>query len=212
LLLCWLGVFALVVLLSDRTPHMLRGSGLVPAAYLLAAVGLDAVLEKLWPRRVALAAAAVFLVSLAWTTVFYFAVYPTVPGLYLEFMGDRVDVGRFMDATDWNGRRVYVAITYTSRGTVKPDPFRTIPIQFMTEGHVAWTFLDYRQVDQLPGDVPLAVVVDAKDRVVLSRLAARFPDGAVAYMVPLAQRPVAVFLHGDAGAFHPAASHPYSNW
>jgi hypothetical protein len=212
LLLCWLGVFTLVVLLSDRTPHMLRGSGLVPAAYLLAAVGLDAVLEKLWPRRVALAAAAVFLVSLAWTTVFYFAVYPTVPGLYLEFMGDRVDVGRFMDATDWNGRRVYVAITYTSRGTVKPDPFRTIPIQFMTDGHVAWTFLDYRQVDQLPGDVPLAVVVDAKDRVVLSRLAARFPDGAVAYMVPLAQRPVAVFLHGDAGAFHPAASHPYSNW
>ena len=212
LLLCWLGVFTLVVALSDRTPHMLRGSGLVPAAYLLAAVGLDAVLQKLWPRRAVLAAAAVWAISLAWTVIFYFAVYPTVPGLYIEFMGDRVDVGRFMDATDWNGRQLYVAITFTNRGTVNPDPFRAIPIQFMTEGHVAWTFLDYRQVAQLPGDAPIAVVVDERDRVVLSSLAARFPDGHVAYVMPLPQRPVAVFLHGDAGTFHPAASRPYSNW
>ena len=36
LVLVWLGVFTLVVVLSDRTPHMLRGSGLVPAAYLTA--------------------------------------------------------------------------------------------------------------------------------------------------------------------------------
>ena len=72
----------------------------------------------MWPRRAALAALAVFVVSLAWTTVFYFAIYPTVPGLYIEFMGDRVDVGRFMDATDWNGRHLYVAITYTRNGTV----------------------------------------------------------------------------------------------
>jgi hypothetical protein len=157
-------------------------------------------------------AAAVFVISLAWTSVFYFAVYPTVPGLYLEFMGDRVDVGRFMDATDWNGRQLYVAITYTKNGVVNADPFRAIPIRFMTDGRVTWSFLDYRQVDRLPGDVPIAVVVDAKDRVVLSRLAARFPDGSVGYVVPLAQRPVAIFLHGDAGPFHPAASHPYSNW
>ncbi len=212
LLLVWLGVFTLVVGLSDRTPHMLRGSGLIPAAYLLAAVGLDAVLLKLWPRRAALAAAAVWAVSLAWTVVFYFAVYPTVPGLYLEFMGDRVDVGRFMDATDWDGRQLYVAITFTTRGTVKPDPFRATPVRFMTAGRVDWTFLDYRQVEQLPGDVPIAVVVDARDRVVLSRLAERFPDGRVAYVVPLPQRPVTVFLHGDSGTFHPASSHPYSNW
>ena len=212
LLLLWLGVFTLVVGLSDRTPHMLRGSGLIPAAYLLAAVGLDAVLQKVWPRRAALAAAAVWAISLTWTGIFYFAVYPTVPGLYIEWMGDRVDVGRFMDATDWNGRQLYVAITYTNRGTVNPDPFRTIPMQFMTEGHVLWTFLDYRNVPQLPGDVPIAVVVDERDRVVLSRLAERFPDGYVAYVLPLPQRPVAIFLHGDAGWFHPALSRPYSNW
>ncbi len=212
LLLVWLGVFTLVVGLSDRTPHMLRGSGLVPAAYLLAAVGLDAVLLKLWPRRAALLAVAVVVVSLVWTTVFYFAVYPTVPGLYIEFMGDRVDVGRFMDASDWNGRRLYVAITYTNHGIVNADPFRAIPIQFMTEGHVPWTFLDYRQVAQLPADVPIAVLVDERDRVVLTRLAQRFPDGAVAYVLPLPERPVAVFLHGDAGTFHPAPKRPYSNW
>jgi hypothetical protein len=176
---------------------------LIPAAYLLAAVGLDAVLQKVWPRRAALAAAAVWAVSLAWTAIFYFAVYPTVPGLYIEWMGDRVDVGRFMDATDWSGRQLYVAITFTNRGTVNPDPFRAIPVQFMTEGHVAWTFLDYRNVAQLPGDVPIAVV--------LGRLAERFPDGYVAYVMPLPQRPVAIFLHGDAGWFHPALSPPYSN-
>ena len=212
LLLCWLVVFTLVVALSDRTPHMLRGSGLVPAAYLLAAVGLDAVLQKRWPRRAAVAASAVWVISLTWTAIFYFAVYPTVPDLYREFMGDRVDVGRFMDATDWNGRQLYAAITFTNHGIVNPDPFRAIPMQYITAGHVTWTFLDYRQVGQLPSDVPIAVVVDAKDLVVLSKLAERFPDGGVAYVLPLPQRPVAVFLHGDAGTFHPAASRPYSNW
>jgi asparagine N-glycosylation enzyme membrane subunit Stt3 len=212
LLLLWLGVFTLVVALSDRTPHMLRGSGLVPAAYLLAAVGLDAVLQKLWPQRVALGAAAVWVLSLAWTATFYFAVYPTVPGLYLEFMGDRVDVGRFIDASGWNGRHLYVGITYTRNGQVNADPFRAIPIQYMTEGQVAWNFLDYRRVGDLPGDVPIAVLVDAKDQFLLGKLSARFPDGRVAYVVPITQRPVAVFLHGEAGAFHPAASHPYSNW
>jgi hypothetical protein len=212
LLLVWLGVFTLVVGLSDRTPHMLRGSGLVPAAYLLAAVGLDAALHKLWPRRAALAAVAVCAVSLVWTAVFYFAVYPTVPGLYIEFMGDRVDVGRFMDATDWNGRQLYLAITYTRSGTVNADPFRAIPVRYMTTGHVDWTFLDYRKVGELPADIPIAVVVDARDRVLLTGLAERFPDGGVAYVLSLPQRPVAVFLHGNAGTFHPAASRPYSNW
>jgi len=212
LLLLWLGVFTLVVALSDRTPHMLRGSGLIPAAYLLAAVGLDAVLQKLWPRRAALAALAVCVISLAWTAAFYFTVYPAMPNLYLEYMGDRVDVGRFIDATDWSGRRLYVCITYPRNGKVYPDPFRAIPIQFMTEGHVDWAFLDYRRVSDLPANGPIAVVVDARDSVVLSLLRARFPDGAVAYVLPLPQRPVAVFLHGDAGPFHPAARRPYSNW
>ena len=135
-----------------------------------------------------------------------------MPGLYIEFMGDRVDVGRFIDASGWNGRKLYVGITYTRNGKVNPDPFRAIPIQYITEGHVAWTFLDYRRVGELPGDVPIAVVVDAKDQFLLARLAERFPDGRVAYLVPISQRPVAVFLHGDAGAFHPAPSRPYSNW
>ena len=212
LLLLWLGLFTLVVALSDRTPHMLRASGLVPAAYLLAAVGLDALLQKLWARRAALAAAAVCVISLAWTAGFYFAVYPAMPSLYSDYMGDRVDVGRFMDATDWNGRRLYVCITFTRNGTVRPDPFRAIPIQFMTAGRVDWTFLDYRRVSDLPAGVPIAVVVDARDRVVLSLLTERFPDGGVAYVLPLPQRPVAVFLHGAAGPFRPAASRPYSNW
>jgi hypothetical protein len=212
LLLLWLGVFTLVVALSDRTPHMLRGSGLVPAAYLVAAVGLDAVLQKVWPRRAALAAAAVWVLSLAWTAGFYFAVYPTVPGLYLDFMGDRVDVGRFIDASSWNGRQLYVGITYTRNGTVNPDPFRAIPIQYMTEGRLGWTFLDYRRVGDLPGDVPIAIIVDAKDQFLLGKLRERFPDGRVAYDLPLPDRPVAVFLHGGASSFNPAPSSPYSNW
>ena len=212
LLLIWLGVFTLVVALSDRTPHMLRGSGLVPAAFLLAAVGLDAVLQKLWPRRAALAATAVWLISLAWTATFYFAVYPTLPNLYLEYMGDRVDVGRFIDASDWYGRQLYVGITYTRNGKVNPDPFRATPIQYMTEGHVAWTFLDYRRVGDLPAGVPIAVVVDAKDSFLLAKLAQRFPDGRVAYILPLPQRPVVVFLHDAGGPFHPASIGPYSNW
>ncbi len=212
LLLLWLGVFTLVVLLSDRTPHTLRASGLVPAAYLLAAVGLDAVLVKRWPRRASLAAAAVWVVSLAWTAVFYFAVYPTVPGLYVEFMGDRVDVGRFMDATDWNGRHLYLAVTFNDHGTSRPDPFRALPTQFMTTGKVDWTFLDFRRVADLPGDIPVAVLVDARDRTTLTGLAERFPDGRVAYVLALPQRSIAVFLHGDAETFHPGSTNPYSNW
>ena len=212
LLLLWLGVFTLVVLLSDRTPHMLRASGLVPAAYLLAAVGLDAVLVKLWPRRASLAAAAVWLVSLTWTAVFYFAVYPTVPGLYVDFMGDRVDVGRFMDATDWNGRHLYLAVTFNDRGTIRPDPFRALPTRFMTTGKVDWTFLDFHGVADLPGDIPVAVLVDARDRTTLTGLAERFPDGRVVYVLALPQRSIVVFLHGDGESFHPGSTSPYSNW
>jgi hypothetical protein len=212
LLLLWLGVFTLVVLLSDRTPHMLRASGLVPAAYLLAAVGLDAVLVRLWPRRVALAAAAVWVVSLAWTAGFYFAVYPAVPGLYGEFMGDRVDVGRFIDATDWSGRHLYLAVTFNNHGTLRPDPFRALPTRYMTMGRVDWTFLDYRHVGDLPGDIPVAVLLDAKDATTLASLADRFPDGRVAYVLQLPQRSIAIFLHGDAGSFNPGSIGPYSNW
>ncbi len=212
LLLLWLGVFTLVVMLSDRTPHMLRASGLIPAAYLLAGVGLDAVLVRLWPRRVALAAGAVCVVSLAWTAVFYFAVYPTVPGLYGEFMGDRVDVGRFIDATDWNGRHVYLAVTFNNHGTITPDPFRALPTRFMTTGRVDWTFLDYRRVADLPEDGPIAVLLDAKDRTTLDSLAKRFPDGRVAFVLQLPQRSIAVFLRGDAGSFKPGSIGPYSNW
>jgi 4-amino-4-deoxy-L-arabinose transferase-like glycosyltransferase len=210
--LLWLGVFTLVVALSDRTPHMLRASGLVPAAYLLAAVGLDAVLIKLWPRRATLAAAAVWVVSLAWTAVFYFAVYPTVPGLYVEFMGDRVDVGRFIDATDWNGRHLYLAVTFNDHGTLRPDPFRTIPTRFVTTGRVDWTFLDFRRVAELPGDVPVAVLFDARDGTTLAGLAGRFPDGRVAYVLALPRRSIAVFFHGDPGSFTPGSIGPYSNW
>ena len=212
LLLLWLGIFTLVVWLSDRTPHMLRASGLVPAAYLLAAVGLDTVLVRLWPRRVALAAARVFIVSLAWTAVFYFAVYPTVPGLYGEFNGDRVDVGRFIDATEWGGRHLYIAFTFNDGGTVTPDRFRTLPTRLMTAGKVDWTFLDFRRVADLPGDVPVAVLLDARDRGTLAGLVDRFPDGRVAYVVQLPQRSFAVFFHGDAGSFNPRPPGPYTNW
>src|SRR5256885_13113333 len=76
LLLIWLGVFTLVVALSDRTPHMLRGSGLVPAAFLLAAVGPDALPPKLWPPRRAPAAAPGRGLRLARPATLSFAVYP----------------------------------------------------------------------------------------------------------------------------------------
>jgi hypothetical protein len=167
---------------------------------------------RLWPRRVALAAAAVWVVSFAWTAGFYFGVYPTVPGLYGEFMGDRVDVGRFIDATDWNGRHLYLAATFNNRGTITPDPFRALPTRFMTMGRVDWTFLDYRRVGDLPADVPLAVLLDAKDATTLAALTNRFPDGRLAYVLQLPQRSIAVFLHGDAGSFNPGSIGPYSNW
>jgi hypothetical protein len=117
-----------------------------------------------------------------------------------------------MNATDWNGRRLYVVITFTSRGSVRPDPFRAIPIRYVTAGRVDWTFLDYRRVGDLPADVPIAVMLDVRDRAVLTQLAERFPDGQVAYVLPLPQRSVAVFLHGDSTSFHPASNRPYSNW
>lgn len=212
LLLLWFGIFTLVVVLSDRTPHMLRASGLVPPAYLLAAVGLDAVVVRLWPRRLALAAAGIVSVSLGWTAVFYFAVYPNVPGLYTEFTGDRVDVGRFIDATEWNGRHLYLAFTYKDGQTITPDSFRALPTRFMTTGKVDWTFLDFRDVADLPGDVPVAVLLDARDRGTLASLVDRFPDGRVAYVLERPQRSFAVFLHGDAGPFDPRPPGPYSNW
>ena len=70
----------------------------------------------------------------------------------------------------------------------------------------------FRRVAELPGGVPIAVLVDARDQATLARLAERFPDGRVAYVLPLPQRSTAVFLHGDAGSFSPGSIGPYSNW
>ncbi len=210
-LLIWLVVFTLVVLLSDRTPHFLRASGLVPAAYLLAGIGLAAAMEWV-PRALGpVLAGTVLAASLAWTATFYFAVYPNVPGLYQEFLGDRVDLGRFLNSSQWDGRSIYVSMTYSNKGAVTPDTFRSIPVSFATAGRTDWTFLPFTAVGQLPADARLAAVFDPRDRVTLPALAQRFPQGHVAYTLLLPGREWAVFLSDPSDPFQPGRVAPYSN-
>jgi hypothetical protein len=211
-LLIWLLVFTLVVFLSDRTPHFLRASGLVPAAYLLAGIGLAAVIDRV-PRALGRAlAATVLALSLAWTATFYFVVYPHVHGLYQEFLGDRVDLGRFLDNSSWDGRTLYVSLTYSSRGVVTTDTFRSIPISFATAGKTSWTFLPFTAIGELPPDARLATVFDPKDRVTLPALTQRYPQGRIVYTLSLHERQWAVFVSDPADPFQPGTVPSYSNW
>lgn len=210
--LIWLVVFTLVVLLSDRTPHFLRASGLVPAAYLLAGIGLAAAIDRV-PRALGpILAGAVLALSLAWTATFYFVVYPQVHGLYQEFLGDRVDLGRFLDNSSWDSRSLYVSLTYSSKGIVTPDTFRSIPVTFATAGKTSWTFLPFTAIGQLPAGGRLAAVFDPKDRVTLPALAQRYPQGRVVYTLSLPERQWSVFLSDPTDPFRPGAVPPYSNW
>jgi len=117
---------------------MLRGSGLVPAAYLLAAVGLDAVLQKMclsalcWPRPRLGAHPRL-------TATFYFAVYPTLPNLYLEYMvtGSTSAIHRCQRLE----RSPAVRRHHLTPGTVRS--IRILPRHPQSihdEGRVAWTF------------------------------------------------------------------------
>ncbi len=211
-LLIWLLVFTLVVLLSDRTPHFLRASGLVPVAYLLAGIGLAATMERV-PRRMApILAGTVLGVSLAWTATFYFAVYPHVHGLYEEFLGDRVDLGRFLNSSEWGGRSIYVSMTYSSHGVVTPDSFRSIPVRLAAVRRTEWTFLPFTAVGRLPADARLAAIFDPRDRVTLPALEQRFPQGRIAYTLSLPERQWSVFLTDPSDPFQPGKVPAYSNW
>ena len=157
-------------------------------------------------------AGAVLALSLAWTATFYFVVYPQVHGLYQEFLGDRVDLGRFLDNSSWDGRSLYVSLTYSSKGIVTPDTFRSIPVTFATAGKTSWTFLPFTAIGQLPAGARLAAVFDPKDRVTLPALAQRYPQGRVVYTLSLPERQWSVFLSDPTDPFRPGAVPPYSNW
>lgn len=210
-LLTTLVAFTLVVGLSDRTPHVLRASGVVPVACLLAAVGLDRVAGALLrPRRARLAAAAVVLCSATWTGVWYFAVYPTVPGLASEFNAELIQLGRFMVASDFQGRPLYVVETSYASDGPHPDNFRSETLQFETDGRVAWTFLAFSDIDRLGAPRP-AVIYDLTDVEARIRLARRYPGGRVADVLSLPEgHNFAVFV-ADGGDIVPRPPGPYRN-
>jgi 4-amino-4-deoxy-L-arabinose transferase-like glycosyltransferase len=210
LLLC-LVVFTMVVFLSDRTPHFLRASGLIPAAYLLAAVGVEAVIARLRRGLATALAVAVAVISVLWTALFYFAVYPTTTGLYTEFSGYFIDVGRFMNGSDFGGRPLYVVYTFNGGSRPSPDSFRAQTLQFATQGRVNWTFLPFSDIAGLSAN-RVAVVYDAHDPNTYRLLRTRYPSGAVVDTIALSDNGQFAVFYGDGpGVFRAAPVGAYTN-
>lgn len=120
LIAVWLGVMLFPSLLSwDVGDYNLRASGLVPALYVVPALGLDWVARRLaaLPRvgpTLALAALATVLVSDGvWTARDYFVVWAPSFGAVWEAHGDAVAQARFLDHNAQPVREdVYVGSAY----------------------------------------------------------------------------------------------------
>src|SRR5207253_2090364 len=129
-------------------------------------------------------AVAVAVISVLWTALFYFAAYPATPGLYSEFSGYFIDVGRFMSSSDFGGRPLYVVYTFNAGSAPHPDPFRAQTLRFATQGRVAWTFLPFSNIAGLSAS-RVAVVYDAHDPNTYRLLRGRYPSGAVVDTIAL---------------------------
>ncbi len=111
----WLVVMLLPTVLAEDAPHFLRAVGILPVAFVVPALGLDAGWRWLQHRAPSLApgaVAAVLLVSLGFTVRDYFVEHGRSQAAYFQFETGAVElaqeVNRFMASSGGTGQ-VYLA-------------------------------------------------------------------------------------------------------
>jgi hypothetical protein len=116
-LLTWLVAMMLPSALSVNPPGFSRITGMIPAAVVLAALGLDRVfawartrLDRPWLFR--LAAGATLAVPLVWTSYDYFVVWAPSEAAYRWMMEDKAQAARRVEGWLAAGERVFLAPLY----------------------------------------------------------------------------------------------------
>lgn len=126
LTLVWLGVLLLPSVATDHAPNFSRAIGVLPAACLVAAVGLDVVLARLAPaaagRGASRAGAAALALALALTGAAtardYFVRWAGDPGTPLAFDADKQALGAFYRREVAAGAFVYLSTEMMDHPTV----------------------------------------------------------------------------------------------
>ncbi|MBN1579763.1 MAG: glycosyltransferase family 39 protein, partial [Anaerolineae bacterium] len=113
LALIWTGVMLLPTILAEDCPHFLRAVGVLPAAAVFPALGLEWVRGRLasrglvWPGYLGLA--AVLLVSAVWGGIDYFVRHGANPELAHDFelaqVQEAIEINRFL-GTGWQGEGI----------------------------------------------------------------------------------------------------------
>ncbi len=119
--LTWLGAMLLPTVAADNAPNFSRAIGILPVALVFPARALVLGWAWLRPRRPRLATpllVGVLLVSLAWTTWDYFAIFASRPETYYAYDADKVAAGRFLRA-EAAERAIFAAPLLATHATVR---------------------------------------------------------------------------------------------
>jgi len=161
----WVLMMLLPTVLAEGAPHFLRAVGILPVAFVLPALGLDAAWRWLAPRRLHFLIAALLVTSLSLTVRDYFIEHGHSQAAYYQFETGAVElageINRFLGHSDGSGQ-VYVAerlwqgwtalpflVPPSNHLTIfRPDKLPT-PTSARETLMIAWPFDDNRAALQL---------------------------------------------------------------
>ena len=136
------------VLTAEGIPHALRSIGAMPEALILAALGIEYMLER-WYATFPINAAArsaglgVIIVLLGLTAyqgyVQYFVAWANSAQTYQAYSEDAVAIGQYLRNHSFNGQR-YVLL----------DGYSDKTVEYLTHKHASYTLIDPTQIKNLP--------------------------------------------------------------
>ncbi|HSX15097.1 MAG TPA: glycosyltransferase family 39 protein [Candidatus Saccharimonadales bacterium] len=138
------------VLTAEGIPHALRSIGALPAAVILAALGIEYMLER-WYATFPINAAARYsglaiILVLIGLTIYqgytqYFVAWANSPQTYEAYSEDSVALAKYMLAHPFTGERYAVVDGYSDK-----------TVYYLTHNHLSYTRIDPSQIAGLPVD------------------------------------------------------------
>ena len=166
------------VLTAEGIPHFLRAIGALPAAVVLAAIGITFLLAKWYQtfplNSVARTSGAVAVAFLLALTVYqgyvaYFVAWANATETYDAYAEDAVEMAKFYNNSGFDGKRYAVSGDYSMQ-----------TVNFLTHGKATFDLVDPSNVDKIALDPGVSkeftIFVNDKEKVI-KRLQLKFPDG-----------------------------------
>ncbi len=179
-----LGVFGVMllpeVLTAEGIPHAMRAIGALPAVMVLAAIGVDYMLDAwhgVFPRNTGArliggAAVTLLLILSAYQGyVEYFVAWASAPQTYLAYSEDTSVLATYFNTNPFEGKRYAVAGSYS-----------LMPVAYLTYHHASYIPVDPKAVSQVAIPSPGAKqfsVLEGDKQTVLPLLKKAFPSGQV---------------------------------